>query len=112
MLLGRLGVEVAAEREGIGPFRAVQQVAGCTYFPATGHNLYGGFRAYWERFGGLAVYGYPISEEFREVNPDDGREYGVQHFERGRFEWHPGAWPERYDVLLGRLGAQLLAGRR
>jgi len=57
------------------------------------------------------VFGYPISEEFREVNPDDGREYTVQYFERQRFEWHPGAWPERYDVLLGRLGAQLLAQR-
>ena len=41
----------------------------------------------------------------------DGREYTVQYFERQRFEWHPGAWPDRYDVLLGRLGAQLLAGR-
>ena len=57
------------------------------------------------------MFGYPISEEFREVNPDDGREYTVQYFERQRFEWHPGAWPERYDVLLGRLGAQLLAQR-
>jgi len=32
----------------------------------------------------------------------------VQYFERQRFEWHPGKWPERFDVLLGRLGAQLL----
>ncbi|MCM8747802.1 polysaccharide deacetylase family protein [Thermomicrobiaceae bacterium CFH 74404] len=112
VLLGRLGAEVSAEREGIGPFRSAQPVTGCTYFPQTGHNLCGGFRAYWEQFGGLAVFGYPISEEFREVNPDDGREYTVQYFERQRFEWHPGAWPERYDVLLGRLGAQLLTGQR
>ncbi|HXF56339.1 MAG TPA: hypothetical protein VNO34_01945 [Actinomycetota bacterium] len=32
----------------------------------------------------------------------------MQYFERQRFEWHPGEWPERFDVLLGRLGAQLL----
>ena len=30
----------------------------------------------------------------------------VQYFERGRFEWHPGQWPERLDVLLGRLAAE------
>ncbi len=112
VLLGRLGAEVVTEREGIGPFRPAQPVAGCTYFPQTGHNLCGGFRAYWERFGDLAVYGYPISEEFQEMNPDDGRVYTVQYFERARFEWHPGAWPERWDVLLGRLGAQLLVRRR
>jgi len=57
------------------------------------------------------VFGYPISEEFREVNLDDGQEYVVQYFERARFEWHPGAWPERYDVLLGRLGHTLLEAR-
>ena len=29
----------------------------------------------------------------------------VQYFERARFETAPGVWPERDDVLLGRLGA-------
>ncbi len=38
---------------------------------------------------GLAQYGYPISEEFYEVNPADGQTYVVQYFERVRFEWHP-----------------------
>ena len=35
----------------------------------------------------------------------------MQWFERARFEWHPGVWPERYDVLLGLLGRELTAGR-
>jgi hypothetical protein len=74
----------------------------CIYFPETGHSLCAGFRAYWEHFGGLAVYGYPISGEFV-----DGSGHTVQWFERARFEWHPGAWPERYDVLLGRIGVEL-----
>ena len=39
---------------------------------------------------------------------NDGRIYQVQYFERARFEWHAGAWPERYDVLLGRLAADAL----
>ena len=53
------------------------------YFPATGHNLTGGFlRAWWER-GQVALFGYPISEELTE----DGRT--VQYFERARLEYHP-----------------------
>ncbi len=108
VLLGLLGRELTQGREEAAPFQPAQPIPGCTYFPETQHNLCGGFWAYWETFGGLAVYGYPISEEFLEVNPDTGQTYVVQYFERQRFEWHPGEWPERYDVLLGRLGAQLL----
>ncbi|NWJ46784.1 MAG: hypothetical protein HXX08_12970 [Chloroflexi bacterium] len=62
---------------------------GAVYFPETGHNLRNSFKAYWEANGGLSIYGYPISEEFYEVNPDDGNNYVVQYFERARFEWHP-----------------------
>ena len=51
----------------------------------------------------LAMIGYPITDEFQEGD------LTVQYFERGRFEWHPGAWPERYDVLLGRLAAEALS---
>ncbi len=79
-------------------------VPGATYFPETGHNLYGAFRDYWNVSGGLPVFGYPRTEEFAEQNPDDGQVYTVQYFERQRFEWHPqNAAP--YHVLLGRLGA-------
>jgi hypothetical protein len=91
------------------PFNRAQPNGACTYMPQIGHNLCGGFRDYWNKFGGLAVYGYPISEEFAERNPDDGQVYTVQYFERQRFEWHPGGWPERYDVMLGRVGAQVLS---
>ncbi|MGA7671079.1 MAG: serine hydrolase [Nitrolancea sp.] len=74
------------------------------YFPETGFSLGGGFLRYWQNFGGLATFGYPISGEIQERNPADGKTYAVQYFERARFEWHPGAWPERYDVELGLLG--------
>jgi len=101
---------VTAGRSGEAPFQATTAKAGdCTYYAQTGHNLCAGFQAYWEKYGGLAVYGYPISEEFQEVNPDTGKTYTVQYFERGRFEWHPGEWPERFDVELGRLGSQVFA---
>lgn len=108
--LGLLGKELTAGRSSEAPFQKVQAKsdAHCTFYPQTGHRLCGGFRGYWERFGGLGIYGFPISEEFREVNPDTGKTYVVQYFERQRFEWHPGEWPERYDVMLGRVGAQMM----
>jgi hypothetical protein len=55
-------------------------------------------------YGGLAVFGYPISQEFVE----DGAT--VQYFERARFEWRQGSWPKRFDVQLGLLGNALLDG--
>jgi len=76
------------------------------YFPQTGHFVSNGMLRYWESFGGLATFGYPITEEFMEGG------HVVQYFERARFEWHPGAWPERYDILLGRLGTELTIGRQ
>jgi hypothetical protein len=110
VLLGLLGNEVTAGRQAEAPFmKAVPKAGNCTYYAQTGHTLCEGFRAYWEKYGGLAVYGYPISEEFQEVNPDTGQTYTVQYFQRARFEWHPGEWPERFDVELGRLGAQVFA---
>jgi quercetin dioxygenase-like cupin family protein len=74
----------------------------CQFFLATKQSLCSGFRAYWEKYGGLAIFGYPITAEMKDANG-----VTVQWFERARFEWHPGAWPERYDVLLGRIGAEL-----
>jgi hypothetical protein len=78
------------------------------YFPETGHTLGGVFLKFWQETGGLAVYGYPISEEFTEVSPTDGKPYTVQYFERNRFEHHPENAGTRYEVMLGLLGANLL----
>ncbi|HEU4792159.1 MAG TPA: polysaccharide deacetylase family protein [Nitrolancea sp.] len=112
VLLGLLGNTATAGRSGEAPFRPTSAKSNCDFYAPTGHNLCGGFRGYWNAFGGLPIFGYPISEEFAERNPDDGQVYTVQYFERARFEWHPGSWPERYDVLLGRLGADELARGR
>jgi hypothetical protein len=57
------------------------------------------------------MFGYPISKEFEERNPDTGEVYKVQYFERARFEWHPENQGTPYAVLLGRLGAQLYDDR-
>jgi hypothetical protein len=77
------------------------------YFPETKHTLGGPFRKFWEETGGLAVYGYPISQEIAEQAPD-GNTYTVQYFERNRFEYHPEAAGSAYEVQLGLLGTALL----
>ncbi len=81
------------------------------YFRETGHNLRGVFKTYWENRGGLAIFGYPTSEEFGETNPADGKFYTVQYFERARFEYHPEHNGTPYEVQLGLLGSQALAAR-
>ena len=89
----------------------------------TGHNVCTGFRTYWHAHGldfdepgfsfreSLALFGYPLSEEFQE-RLEDGTTYTVQYFERVRMEYHPENQPP-YDILLGRLTADLVpAGQR
>ena len=115
VLLGLLGNQLTAARKaaGEGAFNRFQDMhyPGGTYFPQTGHNLRNDFKKYWEARGGLAIYGYPTSEEFYEVNPDDGKTYVVQYFERNRFEYHPENTGTPYVVLLGLLGNQVLHDR-
>ena len=79
---------------------------GATFFAATGHNVGARFGTYWQANGGLAQFGYPLSEEFWEILEDGGR-YRVQYFERARFEYHPENVPP-YDVLLGQFGRRIL----
>lgn len=82
------------------------------YFAETGHSLNNAFLAFWRDNGGLAIFGYPISEEFVEVSPTDGKPYTVQYFERNRFEYHPELKDTGYGVLLGLLGRDTTVGRQ
>src|SRR5437763_15727253 len=80
--------------------------AGCQTFPQTGHKVCDKFLAYWSSHGGLAQQGYPISEEFTETSPLNGKPYTVQYFERAVFEFHPENKPP-FAVLLSQLGTFL-----
>ncbi|HEX5501506.1 MAG TPA: DUF4232 domain-containing protein [Thermomicrobiales bacterium] len=77
------------------------------YFPQTGHNVRGAFLDYWAAHGGLAQFGYPLSEEFRETL-EDGKTYTVQYFERARFELHPETG-DPAAVELGQFGRRIFA---
>jgi hypothetical protein len=76
-----------------------QTSAGERCFEATGHCIRGAIRDYWERNGGLAVFGYPITPQRLET-VEGGWTGPVQWFERDRLEDHG-----IHGILAGRLGA-------
>ncbi len=79
-------------------------------FPETNHALNGAFLQFWFWNGGLARYGFPIGDPMTEKLAD-GKTYTVQYTQRARLEYHPENRGSPYEVLLGRLGADLVAGR-
>ncbi len=125
VMLALLGSELFAQRN----FPAGAPNTGERYFPETGHTLSGRFRKFWEKRGGLGMFGFPISEPFDEISPDDGQSRIAQYFERARFEYYPEDMPSFYrqmeayngitlaslhEIQLGDLGRQaaLRRGRR
>ncbi len=79
-------------------------------FEQTGFCIEGRFLEYWQQNGGLQVFGYPLSIAESAYNQDSKEFFLMQHFERARFELHP-EFAAPYDVLLGRLGDDLLRYR-
>lgn len=75
------------------------------YFSETGHGVHYAFLRFFQRNGGVDIFGYPISEELQEGG------FTVQYFQRARFEYHP-ELPERYRVSLGLIGAEYLSLRQ
>ncbi len=74
-------------------------------FLETGYCIAGRIRDFWQRQGGVAVFGLPVSGQHEtEV---DGVVRQVQVFERHRLELHPEN-PAPADVQVGRLGVARL----
>jgi len=74
------------------------------YYSQTGHTLKHGFLAFFDYYGGLDIFGYPISEMITEP---DGRV--TQWFQRAQLEWlpdHAGG-----QVQLAPLGERFLEGK-
>lgn len=114
VLLGLLGRERTADRMNEAPFKPVPQPKpspNYDFYIETGHTLSGGFRDYWSARGGLTSFGYPISEQFKEVSKTDGVTHVVQYFERVRIEYHPENKGTVYEYLLGQLGREILIER-
>jgi len=67
------------------------------YFAETGYWVRGEFLAFFDRYGGVLIFGLPRSGEVYQ----DGLR--VQYFQRARMEYHPNN-PEPYKVQLTLLG--------
>jgi ABC-type transport system substrate-binding protein len=121
VLLGRLGANFVEGRGSVdpatnqvriaadAPFVGIDQPSdvgeGKVWFQETRHSVSGLILQYWNQYGGLQQFGFPLSEAFDEISATDGKTYQVQYFERARFEVHPEkAAP--YEVELGLLGVQ------
>ncbi|MBA3469461.1 MAG: cellulase family glycosylhydrolase [Herpetosiphonaceae bacterium] len=112
VLLSLLG-EARLGQQGVN-WRALPPAAqpppdGCSYYAETAHTLCWPFKQYWEEHGGLAMYGFPITEAFWEFDAETGAGRLVQYFERNRFEHHPENAGTPYEIQLGLLGQQLYA---
>jgi hypothetical protein len=85
--------------DALQPVPAAADTDTLAFFPQTGHTVTGGFNAFWETNGGLAIFGYPITEEYAGFT-EDGAPATMQDFERARFEYRDGR------VELAALGLQ------
>jgi hypothetical protein len=73
-------------------------------FPQVPYAVAPPFYPYWERQGGLPIFGFPLSKQIVEGG------YRAQYFERQRLESHPeNAAP--YAILLGLVGNEAAARR-
>ncbi len=72
------------------------------YFSETGHTVEAPFAAYFEQYGGIERFGYPITDQYVDV----ATSLTIQYFQKARLEYHP-ANPPAYQVQLGLLGDEL-----
>lgn len=86
--------------QALAPVPPPSPSPGVQYVPATHHTIQGPLLAYWRGFGGVAMFGLPLSEAFDE----DGRT--VQYFERARMILTGTA------ISLTPLGSLFTAGHR
>lgn len=72
----------------------------------THYEVEGAFLSFFQRNGGVRLFGRPISPVITETAAD-GETLTVQYFERARFEYQPQYWGTRAEVSLGRLGVEV-----
>lgn len=99
VMLSPLG-EYMYDIEGKGPVLQFSSLLPhCRNIPADGYPVCYAFLTFFDAYGGIAQFGYPISE----IERHDNRM--VQYFQRARFEWHP-ELPAGSRVTLTNLGRQ------
>ncbi|HEU4323220.1 MAG TPA: hypothetical protein VFS21_08700 [Roseiflexaceae bacterium] len=89
---------------GLAPAGSAMAQREALCFTETNYCISGAIRAYWERNGGLPVFGYPISA-VRDETIENTWTGPTQWFQRDRLEDHSN---EGKGVLAGRLGVSAL----
>lgn len=84
--------------------------ANSLFVQQTSHFISAGFKSFWQSHDGPSLFGYPLTEEFKEKDPQTGRTITVQYFERVEMVYDPSA-PAGSQVRLARLGSRLESGR-
>jgi hypothetical protein len=97
-------VQLGTLGEELGKTTPAQEAQGANtffrrYFPETGHTVMHAFLSFFDKYGGTALLGSPISE----YGPENGTGRIGQYFQRGKLEWYPELPPEQ-RVQLGDLG--------
>lgn len=79
------------------------------YYPETGHSIIWAFLSFFDKYGGVEVFGYPISD----YGPENGKGRIGQYFQRAKLEWYPELAPElRVQTAdLGSIHFDLLAAQ-
>lgn len=68
----------------------------------------GDIRDYYNTNNGAAMFGDSLSNAFSETRFDSGASYTTQYFQRARIEHHPDNAGTGYELLLGRIGVEVL----
>lgn len=107
VMLSRLGAFAIDEIDPAsrGPAFAPSVAGVGTYHALTQHTVSGAFETYWNTHGGLALFGYPLTEAF--YTDIHGVTVKVQYFERVRFEEHLEG--NATVVRVSNLGSEYLA---
>jgi hypothetical protein len=100
-------VSLSIGQVSAAPLRQEERITIAVFFGETQNWIAPPFYFFWERNGGLPIFGYPLAPTSLLTSPDDGNTYATQIFERNRLEYHPDN-PEPYRIMLGRLGVEVL----
>lgn len=87
------------------PTQRVEALPDALYFFETGHNVRGPFLTFFNANGGLAIFGFPRTEQYTE----NGRT--IQYFQRARMEYFPENAGTPAEVQLGLIGDELLRSK-
>jgi len=77
------------------------------FFSETHNWIAPPFYSFWDRNGGVRIFGYPLSPPALLHSPEDGHLCSTQMFERQRLEYCP-THPEPYRVVPIRIGVEVL----